>query len=219
MRLRRRRARFALAAQLDEQEFTRWLVERGGHATTAVELPGEFSLRGGILDIFAPDADDPVRIELFGDEVESIRRFDVASQRSLETLQSMTITMLEPTASDRAHFTSYRAAEHLVPAHRAERARGRGQVLSGTDGPAAGVFTRCGRRWRKSTSFRRSRRRACRRGRWKRRPILEFESVERFSGEIAQGARRAGQGQRWPRSVRRLRDGCGDASGCGAIVC
>ena len=92
---------------VDEQELTRWLTERGGHATTAVELPGEFSLRGGIFDIFAPDAEDPVRVELFGDEVESIRRFDVATQRSLETLQSTTVTMLEPTASDRAHFTSY----------------------------------------------------------------------------------------------------------------
>src|SRR5262249_46126705 len=66
-----------VGARLDEQELARWLAERGGHATTAVELPGEFSLRGGIMDVFAPDADDPVRIELFGDEVESIRRFDV----------------------------------------------------------------------------------------------------------------------------------------------
>jgi transcription-repair coupling factor (superfamily II helicase) len=98
--------------QLDVQQFARWLVERGGHATTAVELPGEFSVRGGILDIFPPDEDDPVRIELFGDDVESIRRFDVASQRSLETLESTTVTMLEPTASDRAHFTSYLPQEN-----------------------------------------------------------------------------------------------------------
>jgi transcription-repair coupling factor (superfamily II helicase) len=96
-----------VGGQLDEQEFTRWLVDRGGHATTAVALPGEFSRRGGILDVFAPDADDPVRIELFGNDVESIRRFDVASQRSLETLESTSITMLVPTASDRAHLTSY----------------------------------------------------------------------------------------------------------------
>ncbi len=96
-----------VGGQVDEQELAQWLAERGGHATTAVELPGEFSLRGGILDIFAPDAEDPVRIELFGDEVESIRRFDVATQRSLETLESVSVTMLEPSASDRAHFTSY----------------------------------------------------------------------------------------------------------------
>lgn len=96
-----------VGGQLDEQEFARWLVARGGHATTAVELPGEFSVRGGILDVFPPDADDPVRIELFGSDVESIRRFDVASQRSLDTLQSTTITMLAPASSDRAHFTGY----------------------------------------------------------------------------------------------------------------
>ena len=95
------------AGRLDEQELTRWLTERGGHATTAVELPGEFSLRGGILDIFSPDAEDPVRIELFGDEVESIRRFDVDTQGVLETLESTTITLLAPAPSDRAHFTSY----------------------------------------------------------------------------------------------------------------
>ena len=41
-----------------------------------VEVPGEFSLRGGILDVFPPDASEPVRIEFFGDEVESIRPFD-----------------------------------------------------------------------------------------------------------------------------------------------
>src|SRR4029078_4652173 len=89
-----------VGGRVDEQELTRWLVERGGHATMAVELPGEFSLRGGILDVFAPDAEDPVRIELFGDEVESIRRFDVATQRSLATLESTTITLLETTDSD-----------------------------------------------------------------------------------------------------------------------
>ena len=58
----------------------------GFQNTSAVELPGEFSPRGGILDIFAPDWFDPVRIEFFGDEVESIRRFEVATQRSLESL-------------------------------------------------------------------------------------------------------------------------------------
>jgi transcription-repair coupling factor (superfamily II helicase) len=101
------RREIRVGAQLDVDELARWLVDRGGHATTAVELPGEFSVRGGILDIFAPDADDPIRIELFGDEVESIRQFDVATQRSLATLDAATITMLAPTASDRAHFTSY----------------------------------------------------------------------------------------------------------------
>ena len=48
-----------------------------------VEMVGEYSVRGGILDVFSPDGAQPVRIDLFGDQVESIRRFDVESQRSV----------------------------------------------------------------------------------------------------------------------------------------
>ena len=79
---------------LDADATAHWLTENGFHATSAVELPGEFSLRGGILDVFATDWDHPVRIELFGDEIESLRQFDVASQRSLEPLQSIELTVL-----------------------------------------------------------------------------------------------------------------------------
>ena len=45
-------------------------------------MTGEYALRGGILDVFPPETDRPLRIELFGDEVESIRKFDPATQRS-----------------------------------------------------------------------------------------------------------------------------------------
>jgi transcription-repair coupling factor (superfamily II helicase) len=48
-----------------------------------VEMVGEYSVRGGILDVFPPESQKPVRIDLFGDQVESIRRFDVESQRSV----------------------------------------------------------------------------------------------------------------------------------------
>src|SRR5262249_32167717 len=58
-----------------------------------VEVPGEFSLRGGILDIFSPDSPDPVRIEFFGDDVESIRPFDPETQRSLDRWDSVTLTV------------------------------------------------------------------------------------------------------------------------------
>ena len=103
----------AVGEVLDEQELAKWLVEHGCHNTSAVELPGEFSIRGGIIDLFAPDAINPVRIELFGDEVESIRAFDITTQRSagtpLTTEQpgAIDITMLDPTASDRTHVTAY----------------------------------------------------------------------------------------------------------------
>ena len=89
------------------EALARWLAEQGFHGTSAVELPGEFSLRGGILDIFAPDWYEPVRVEFFGDEVESIRRFEVASQRSLASLDAVDVTILDRTAVDHEHFTAY----------------------------------------------------------------------------------------------------------------
>jgi transcription-repair coupling factor (superfamily II helicase) len=54
----------------------------GYDSTDVVEMPGQYALRGGILDVYSPEADRPVRIEFFGDEVESIRKFDPATQRS-----------------------------------------------------------------------------------------------------------------------------------------
>lgn len=73
-------------------ELTEWLMARGFERVTAVELPGEFSIHGGILDIFPATEPDAIRIELFGDEVESIRSFDVESQRRLEDLKSISLT-------------------------------------------------------------------------------------------------------------------------------
>jgi transcription-repair coupling factor (superfamily II helicase) len=77
---------------LSVDEISRWLVQNGFQNTTAVTLPGEFSHRGGIIDIFAPDWLEPVRIELFGDEIESIRHFEAASQRSLDRIARIDIT-------------------------------------------------------------------------------------------------------------------------------
>src|SRR5262249_47774762 len=65
----------------------------------AVELPGEFSRRGGILDVYPPDADAPYRVEFFGDEVESIRQFSPQTQRSLGDLAAAEVMGIESTAS------------------------------------------------------------------------------------------------------------------------
>ncbi|HVO60253.1 MAG TPA: transcription-repair coupling factor [Terriglobales bacterium] len=54
----------------------------GYTAADVVEMPGQYALRGGILDVYSPEADRPVRVEFFGDEVESIRKFDPGTQRS-----------------------------------------------------------------------------------------------------------------------------------------
>ncbi|MGH7137205.1 MAG: transcription-repair coupling factor, partial [Pirellulales bacterium] len=105
--LARQTRRLAVGDTIDVEALSRWLVEQGFQHTSAVQLPGEFSARGGILDLFGPDWYDPVRVELFGDEIESIRRFEVASQRSLGPVDSIELTVLEPTAADREYFTSY----------------------------------------------------------------------------------------------------------------
>jgi len=67
-----------------------WL-ELGYEMVSVVEEPGSFSRRGGIVDIFPADAVEPARIELFGDEIDSLRAFDPTTQRSLHRLASLTI--------------------------------------------------------------------------------------------------------------------------------
>ena len=56
-----------------------------------IEGPGQYAVRGGILDVFPLTEELPVRIELWGDEVDSIRTFDVESQRSIENLDNVDI--------------------------------------------------------------------------------------------------------------------------------
>ncbi|HZY43972.1 MAG TPA: transcription-repair coupling factor [Anaerolineae bacterium] len=64
----------------------------GYESTSTVLAPGEFSRRGGIVDIYPPALNQPIRIEFFGDEIESLRTFDPASQRSLDPIEQITIT-------------------------------------------------------------------------------------------------------------------------------
>ena len=67
-----------------------------------VEMAGEYSIRGGILDVFPPGQDEPVRIEFFGDEIESIRRFDPATQRSTNKLTECVLQPLTEFQKSRA---------------------------------------------------------------------------------------------------------------------
>lgn len=105
--LARQTRRLVTGETVDIDRLSRWLVEQGFHNTTAVQMPGEFSSRGGILDLFAPDWFEPVRIELFGDQIESIRSFEVATQRSLAALEAIELTVLDPRIAEREHFTAY----------------------------------------------------------------------------------------------------------------
>jgi len=82
---------FRVGQTLDlERTIGRW-AGQGYEPVSVVEASGQFSHRGGILDIFPPAAPLPVRIELFGDQIESLRRFDPATQRSQERVESVTI--------------------------------------------------------------------------------------------------------------------------------
>ncbi|MFO0959040.1 MAG: transcription-repair coupling factor [Isosphaeraceae bacterium] len=72
----------AVGDRLPIEELCDWLAQRGMSRSEVAEVAGEFALRGGILDIFTPDLARPVRLEFFGDEVESIRPFDPETQRS-----------------------------------------------------------------------------------------------------------------------------------------
>lgn len=76
---------------LSESELARKLVAMGYEKNYQVEAPGQFSIRGGIIDIFDVTEENPYRIELWGDEVESLRSFDILSQRSVEQLAGVRI--------------------------------------------------------------------------------------------------------------------------------
>ncbi|WP_250931999.1 transcription-repair coupling factor [Aporhodopirellula aestuarii] len=93
-RLSRATRKISVGDEIAPEELRRWLSEAGFAATTAVHVPGEFASRGGLLDIHSPDQTTPIRIEWFGDEIESIRRFDAATQRSNETLDHVEIAAI-----------------------------------------------------------------------------------------------------------------------------
>ena len=77
--------------EVDFKDLSKKLIECGYERVEAVEGKGEFSLRGGILDVFPPTSTYPYRIELFGDTIDSIRTFNTESQRSIEKVESMEI--------------------------------------------------------------------------------------------------------------------------------
>ncbi len=82
---------------LDPEPLLRHLNTVGYTSTDVVEMPGEYALRGGILDVYPPEADRPLRIEFFGDEIESIRKFDPATQRSSHPVDEAVLLPLTET--------------------------------------------------------------------------------------------------------------------------
>lgn len=80
--------------EIGHEELIAHLGSVGYTRTEMVELPGQFAVRGGIIDIFSPEAMRPVRIELLGDTVESVREFDARTQRSIAPVNRTTLLPL-----------------------------------------------------------------------------------------------------------------------------
>src|ERR1700691_4606699 len=108
--------------EVDVEVLTGHLSSVGYTQMDLVEMPGQFTRRGGILDVYSPEADRPVRIEFFGDEIETIRKFDPETQRSQSGLDE---TLLLP-------LTETPVTEHLLAAVHArlgrQRVEGAGSV-------------------------------------------------------------------------------------------
>ena len=79
------------SSTIKTEELRSTLIHLGYERQALVERPGDFAIRGGIVDIFPLTEEAPYRIELWGDEIDSIRTFDVNSQRSIEQIESLTI--------------------------------------------------------------------------------------------------------------------------------
>ena len=88
----------------------RFLEANGYNRAGTVMEPGEYAVRGGIVDLFAAGESEPVRLDLFGDTIESMRRFDPTSQRSSAKLAELVLRPVSEVPMDRASVTRFREA-------------------------------------------------------------------------------------------------------------
>jgi len=108
-----------IGTRLDIASLREKLAESGMNAAERVLVPGEFAVRGGLLDIWPATEETPLRIDLFGDEIESIRRFDPESQRSGEELDHFTSVPVREIILDEAGRNRFTAAfRERFPQHR-----------------------------------------------------------------------------------------------------
>ena len=88
-----------LGDEIDPDDVAAMLIQGGYQNVELVEVKGEFARRGDILDVYPLTADMPIRVEFFGDEIDTIRAFDPISQRSTEAMESVTLTPLREVLS------------------------------------------------------------------------------------------------------------------------
>ncbi|HEY4379317.1 MAG TPA: transcription-repair coupling factor [Acidobacteriaceae bacterium] len=141
-------ASLALHLKRGEEYLPDMLVEHllsvGYTRVDVVEMPGQVTLRGGILDVYSPEMERPVRVEFFGDEIESIRRFDPDTQRSASTLDEALLLPLTETPVTTAILTAIN--------DRLTRAGLAGAQLEGGEEPAE-LLTHVSTRTEEATIF------------------------------------------------------------------
>lgn len=118
------RKQLAIGDTLEPSELAAWLVDNGYESVAQVDAQGEFAQRGGIVDLMGPGDKLATRIEFFGDEIDSIRQFDLDTQRSIESTDQISIVSLsvsrslnatsEKNSSQTTNLLSYLPADTLI---------------------------------------------------------------------------------------------------------
>ncbi|MDC1229887.1 transcription-repair coupling factor, partial [Octadecabacter sp.] len=91
-----------VGGRIDEAALRGFLVRMGFTQAPTVTEPGDYAVRGGIIDIFPPGQSAPVRLDLFGDDLDGARRFDPATQRTTETLDVVELAPVSEVILDEA---------------------------------------------------------------------------------------------------------------------
>ncbi|MGA2952248.1 MAG: transcription-repair coupling factor, partial [Caulobacteraceae bacterium] len=97
-----------VGAVVDLAELERYLAINGYQRASTVSERGEFAIRGGVIDVFPPGADEPVRLDLFGDTLESIRGFDRETQRSTRQMQAVDLLPVSEVLLDASSVARFR---------------------------------------------------------------------------------------------------------------
>ncbi|MCC5986657.1 MAG: transcription-repair coupling factor [Pararhodobacter sp.] len=94
--------------RINEARLRDWLVRMGYNPASSVTEPGDYAIRGGIIDLFPPGAAEPLRLDLFGDVLDGLRRFDPASQRSTGRLDRLDLAPASEVILDEAAIARFR---------------------------------------------------------------------------------------------------------------
>jgi len=109
-RIRQLVARLAPGERIDRDRLASLLQANGYGRTETVRDPGEFAVRGGLVDLFPSGEEQALRLDFFGDEIESVRRFDPATQRTVERVEGFTLLPASETLLDEESVKRFRSA-------------------------------------------------------------------------------------------------------------